>query len=805
MIGTLNQIIEDGLQRKLVHNFTSSGHQIPNSSVVIDDHEMINFGSCSYLGLERHPKLQHAVVDAVTKYGTQFSSSRTYLSHGLYQELERLLSQMFDRPVIATASTTLGHLATIPVVVGKDDAIILDLQVHSSIQMTVQQLKAKQVTVKLIKHNCMDSLEASIKQLYNKHDKIWYFADGVYSMYGDYAPFSALDTLLSKYKKFYAYIDDAHGMGWTGSYGSGVAWNKIKHKEKMILAVSLNKSFAAAGGCFVFPNKVIEKSVRNCGATYIFSGPIQPPMLGAAVASAKLHLSDEIKKIQEQLLDLIHYTNSKLDSLNLPQYQKTASPLFFIPVGLPKICCDIILKMKEKGFFLNTASFPAVPMRKSGLRFMINTLLYKQQIDAMLTTLCGVYSEVINDHGISSKSISKTFRIPDFKLHKNNPKNHAVSNEQLYSQCFRSIRDLDQQQWNTQFSDNGMLDYANIEMIEAVFTNTNNLENNWEFYYLIIKDAAEKIVLKTLITVALTKDDMFHPAYVSEKIEEQRTKNDPYYLSSKTVLTGTLITKGNHVYIAYEHPLWRNAVTLLTQQLNTILEEHNAAKIMIRDFFSNQHPALEDEMLEKGFTKFQLPSTMVIHELNWNTVDEYLSSLSQKYRYNVKKEILHYQHHFITDYSPIRSTKSIKEAYQLYEQVYERSSELNVFKLPLAYFENMCCSSAYDIIRLYLTKPTSENNDSSSKVLVGVMFSHVSKMGYNALLVGLNYQYVYEYNCYKQLLFQTLVRAKELQSKHLDLAFTAVLEKKKIGARPHDVFAYVQVEEHLKERMLTFI
>jgi hypothetical protein len=75
-------------------------------------------------------------------------------------------------------------------------------------------------------------------------------------------------------------------------------------------------------------------------------------MLGAPLASAKLHLSEEIKEIQGKLADLISYTNNKLDELNFPQFQITESPLFFIPVGLPKVCYDIISRMKEKGCFL---------------------------------------------------------------------------------------------------------------------------------------------------------------------------------------------------------------------------------------------------------------------------------------------------------------------------------------------------------------------------------------------------------------------------------------------------------------------
>jgi 7-keto-8-aminopelargonate synthetase-like enzyme len=75
----------------------------------------------------------------------------------------------------------------------------------------------------------------------------------------------------------------------------------MKHHDKMVLAVSLNKSFGATGGYLVFPNTEMEEKVRNCGSTYIFCGPIQPPMLGAACASIKLHLSTELEDRQAEL------------------------------------------------------------------------------------------------------------------------------------------------------------------------------------------------------------------------------------------------------------------------------------------------------------------------------------------------------------------------------------------------------------------------------------------------------------------------------------------------------------------------
>lgn len=146
---------------------------------------------------------------------------------------------------------------------------------------------------------------------------------------------------MDAHEQFYLYLDDAHGMSWTGAHGMGYVRRQIEYHPQMILAVSLNKAFASAGGAIVFPNEEMAQLVRNCGNTIIFSGPIQPPMLGAAIASAKLHLSDEIIYWQQQLADLVQHTNQRLSEFKLPQIEVTNGPLFFVPVGLPKMTTDL--------------------------------------------------------------------------------------------------------------------------------------------------------------------------------------------------------------------------------------------------------------------------------------------------------------------------------------------------------------------------------------------------------------------------------------------------------------------------------
>ena len=649
----------------------------------------------------------------------------------------------------------------------------------------------------------MESLEQKIKNLNHKHDKIWYFADGVYSMYGDFAPFNQLTELLNKYDKFHLYIDDAHGMGWAGHQGCGVVRSAMGHPDKMVLAVSLNKSFAAAGGCIVFPNETMEREVRNCGATYIFCGPIQPPMLGAANASAQLHRSEEFYEKQAALQARVAYINQQLAALSLPQYKETDSPLFFIPVGLPKTTYDIVNKMKADGYYLNTASFPPVPMKKSGVRFMANSHLSFDEIDGMLESLQKHYISTITAAGSSCQSVAKAFGIPTFdiplSLAKSTTNRHKHT---LKYELTRSIKACDKADWNTCFRNKGNLDYDNIALVEQAFTNQQLPENNWDFYYLTVKDEQGHTVLKSFFTAALVKDDMFAPAHVSEKVEGERQTATPYHLTSKSIISGTLITKGNQVYIDRNHLEWKAALKLYIDCMAKAQADSKAASIMLRDFYGEQDPEFQNTLLELGFIHQKLPNNCVVPSLSWNSTDEYLKGLSQKYRYNVRREILKYAGHFEVAYDKPTSRDTLQQYYALYERVYEKSYGLNVFKLPFHYFEAMATNPNYDFVQLYLKGEAKKGHVAESPVLAGVMFSYINNGLYNALIVGLDYDYVYSHNTYKQILYQTMLRAKQLGCASLDLAFTAELEKKKIGAKPIQVSAYVQASEHYSHSVI---
>ena len=357
-----------------------------------------------------HPYLKQKAIEATQNYGTQFSSSRAYVSLGLYDELETLLGVMYNAPVIVSASTTLGHLSNIPVLVGSNDVVIMDEQVHSSVQTAVQLLKARGIAIEIVRHNRVDMLEDRIIALKNTYNKIWYMADGVYSMYGDYAPLDDIMQLIYNYEQFNLYVDDAHGMSWAGKNGSGYAKTILPKHERVFIVTSLNKAFAAGGACMIYPNDDYRSMVRNCGGTLIFSGPVQPPMLGAAIASAEIHLSPEIIELQQQLEGKVKYFIQVAESLNLPLKSTNLSPIKFIKVGRPGVGYSMIRRLMEAGYYANLSVFPSVSINNTGIRLPITNHLTMQDIDGILYTIAEQLPLAMAEEGTADAKVTRILK-----------------------------------------------------------------------------------------------------------------------------------------------------------------------------------------------------------------------------------------------------------------------------------------------------------------------------------------------------------------------------------------------------------
>lgn len=368
-------------------------------TVSISGRRARNFGICSYLGLHTDRRIKDAAIDAIDRYGAVYPSSAAYTSLPLYSELEDRLGEIFGIDTLIPTTTTLGHFAFFQVAFRPGDHIIVDAEAHASVHLALQQVIAEGIPVVPIAHNDVTALEDAIRDASLSSDRVWYLADGVYSMRGDVAPWDDLARLLGEYPQLHCYIDDAHGMSWFGVHGQGMARELLGRHPRVNVAVSLAKSFGSGGAALVVPDEELRELILIASGTMTFSGPLHPAELGAAVAAADIHLSAELAERQSALdehLDLVLKLSS---DLGVPLASHARTPIWFVPIGEAHRAVAVGRGLLDAGFYANVSVFPAVPHGKAGIRFANSLYLGLGDVEDFMEALSGlaVVSDVLGD------------------------------------------------------------------------------------------------------------------------------------------------------------------------------------------------------------------------------------------------------------------------------------------------------------------------------------------------------------------------------------------------------------------------
>ncbi|MDD7888266.1 bifunctional aminotransferase class I/II-fold pyridoxal phosphate-dependent enzyme/GNAT family N-acetyltransferase [Flavivirga sp. 57AJ16] len=791
-LDTVNDVFTAAKKEGVLHLY-AEGDSFTGRKIRVKQKDLFHFGTTGYLGLEQDKRLKEAAMDAIYKYGTQFPLSKSYISNPLYRKLEEKVTQLYDAPVIITKNSTLGHLGVIPSVVNDGDAIVLDHQVHWSVQSAANVLKTRSVPIEMIRHSHLDMLEDKIKKLSSKYKKIWYMADGVYSMYGDVAPIGELMQLCDKYPQLHLYLDDVHGMSWAGKHGTGYVLSKLDElPDNVLLFGTLSKTFGASGAVAVCTDKKRYHKIKTFGGPLTFSAQLEPASVAAAIASVDIHLSPEIYMLQNELLERITLFNTLLANTDLPLIEQNNSPVFYIGTGMPVTGYNFVNRLMKEGFFVNLGIFPAVPVKNTGVRITISRHNQAEEIRNLVEAMVYHYPKALEDTHTTPDKVRMAFKLP---ILNEVPKKKIV--EEFHVIYKKTIQHIAKEEWNKLMGKQGAFDWDGLLFLENVFTENERPENNWDFHYIIIKDEKNTPILATFFTYALWKDDMLAPISVSIKLEETR-KNTPYYLTSKVLGMGSPFTEGQHMYLDKSHPHWKLAVKQMIDKIEDLEQQFNSNWLVLRDFENDDQ--LNQLFHQQGFIKTIMPDSCQILDLYWETMDAYPESLSTRSRKHFKKDIKPYEDRFKVVLNDAPNQKQIDRFYELYSNVNKHNLALNMFPLPKKLFTMMSQHPNWEFLTLYLKKAFSEGE---SDIPVGVMFCY-KNMGatYTPAFIGMDYNYTDEHQIYRQLLYQTIKRATELGFKKIDFGMTASFEKKKVGATIIPKVAYIQAKDNFSIELM---
>lgn len=775
---TINSFIENAKIRNTVHLY-AEGEELKGDAVTVRGRKLWHFATTGYLGLEQDLRLKQAAAEAVFRYGTQFPLSKTYLSHPLYAALEEKMEQVYRHPVLIAKNSTLAHMAVIPQAVADKEVVILDHQVHWSVYNACSILKSKGIPVHMIRHNNMQQLEDHLKKFGNKYRKIWYMADGIYSMYGDKAPVAELKALMEKYPLLHVYFDDVHGMSWTGIHGCGFIkghWEELP--SNIILISTLSKTFGASGATILCGDKQLQQQIRNFGGPLTFSAQLEPASVAAALASAHIHLHDEIYEKQRQLRERIALMDRLLKQAELPVLSHGNTPVFYIGTAAPDTAYSMVNRMFEEGFFVNPGIFPAVPPKNAGLRITVSNHNSHTQIEQLVRAL-----EYHMPHALAetSNNLNKVYKAFGFCVKDEAEQKipHAFQKE-----VYTSLKEIDRDLWNNMLGTEQALDYDGMCFVEDYFSGLPEEDpNHMEFKYYKVTDSEGNLKALTHTSLALWKEDLLASERVSEKIETLRRDNASF-LTSYTLSTGCTFTEGVHVYLDHEDV--ENNTAVLLELLEEQYTESKATKLVLRDF--EKSTDLSSGIMNKGFIEVEMPETAVFKDFSWTGLPDFESILAKRAKRHFRKDVLPYTDKYEVEVKQQLNYEELEWVYRLYLNVKKNNKAINNFTYDKSLFSAMNENGLWEFLLL---------RDKQHNEILGAVFCFINKTNnsYNPILIGMDEMGTERLLLYRQLLFQTLLYARTAGYSNCYLGMSAMFEKRKLGAEIFKKYAYVRIDD----------
>lgn len=347
-------------------------------SVIINGKRVLNFCANNYLGLANHPRLVEAATQAMQKYGVGPGAVRSIAgTMGLHLELEKRMAEFKHVEAAVTfQSGFTANGATIPALVGKEDAIFSDELNHASI---IDGSRLSGAKIHRYAHCDPEALRQVIKEAEGTYRRGLVITDGVFSMDGDYAP---LDELVEVVKEFdlMTMVDDAHGEGVLGEGGRGIVDHFRLHGQVDVEVGTFSKAFGVVGGVVAGNAKIIEW-LRQRGRPFLFSSAVTVPDTAACLAA--VDLLEESTELVDRLWSNARFFQAELKKLGFDT-GLTQTPITPVMLGDVQLARQFSRELLDEGVFAGALGFPTVPKGKARIRVMISAAHSQDDLEQAL-------------------------------------------------------------------------------------------------------------------------------------------------------------------------------------------------------------------------------------------------------------------------------------------------------------------------------------------------------------------------------------------------------------------------------------
>ncbi|MFQ5886152.1 MAG: glycine C-acetyltransferase [Anaerolineae bacterium] len=368
----------EALKEQGLYNVIRTIESAQGAWITVDGKRVLNFCANNYLGLCNHPQLKEAAQKALEKYGVGPGAVRSIAgTMSLHLELEKRLAEFKGvEAAISLQSGFCANLATIPALVGREDAIFSDELNHASIIDGCCLSRAKIVR---FAHRDAKSLR-EVVEAERDYRRGLIVTDGVFSMDGDIAPLPDLVEVAEEHNLLLM-VDDAHGEGVLGRGGRGVVDHFGLHGRVDIEMGTLSKAFGVVGGYIAGREKIVEW-LRQRGRPFIFSSAVTPADTAACIAA--IDLLEPSTELVDKLWDNTRYFKEGMKSLGFDT-GKSETPITPVMLGEAPLAQEFSRRLFEEGVFAMAIGYPTVPRGLARIRVMNSASHSREDLDKGLS------------------------------------------------------------------------------------------------------------------------------------------------------------------------------------------------------------------------------------------------------------------------------------------------------------------------------------------------------------------------------------------------------------------------------------
>jgi len=352
------------------------------SRCVIDGREVITLSSNNYLGLNTHPKLREAAIDAVRRFGAGSGAVRTIAgTMSLHEELERRLAEFKGTEAVLTfQSGFTANTGVIPVLAPEGAVIVSDALNHASIIDGIRLTKAER---RVFPHADMDGLRTALAEVRGSpggaERTVLVITDGVFSMDGDIARLPEI-VEAAEAAEAIVLVDDAHASGVLGRNGRGSVDHFDLHGRVHVQVGTLSKAIGVLGGYVAGP-LALRQMLEHRARPFLFSTSHPPAVVAACLAAIDVLESEP--ELIERLWQNTRYFKAGLAALGF-DIGASETPITPVIAGSGPLAMRLSDRLFEEGVFAQGIGFPTVPDDRSRVRTIVTAEHSREELATCL-------------------------------------------------------------------------------------------------------------------------------------------------------------------------------------------------------------------------------------------------------------------------------------------------------------------------------------------------------------------------------------------------------------------------------------